>query len=97
MNPDFVSRVKRIVSHHTVLPSWINFEITETMAAMDYSTLDAVIRELKSEGFMFSMEGYGTGYSNLYSIFSLEFDMIKMDRRLLWDAEKSEDGWTILK
>ena len=97
MNPDFVSRVKRIVSHHTVLPSWINFEITETMAAMDYSTLDAVIRELKSEGFMFSMEGYGTGYSNLYSIFSLEFDMIKMDRRLLWDAEKSEDGWTILE
>ena len=97
MNPEFVSRIKRIVSRYNVLPSWINFEITETMAAMDYSTLDAVIRELKSEGFMFSMEGYGTGYSNLYSIFSLEFDMIKMDRRLLWDAEKSDDGWTILE
>ncbi|MCR5674317.1 MAG: EAL domain-containing protein [Lachnospiraceae bacterium] len=97
MNPDFAVRVKRIVDRHAVLPSWINFEITETMAALDYVMLDATIKELKAEGFMFSMEGYGTGFSNLYSIFSLDFDMIKMDKRLLWDAEKSEDGMTILE
>nr|MCR4763384.1 EAL domain-containing protein [Lachnospiraceae bacterium] len=97
MNPDFVSRVKKIVSRYQVEPSWINFEITETVAALDYVSLDAVIRELKAEGFMFSMEGYGTGFSNLYSIFLLDFDMIKMDKRLLWEAQRSEDGWTIFE
>lgn len=96
MDPDFVTRVKDIVSRYQVDPAWINFEITETVAALDYATLDDVIRELKSEGFLFSMEGYGTGYANLYSIFSLEFDMIKMDRKLLWEALKSGDGWIIL-
>lgn len=97
MNPEFTSNVKRIVDRYAVLPNWINFEITENVASMDYATLDAVIRELKAEGFMFSMEGYGTGFSNLYSIFSLDFDMIKMDRRLLNEAGKSEAGWTILE
>ncbi len=97
MSPGFTERVKEIVGRHTVDPARINFEITETVATLDYVALDAVIKELKGDGFMFSMEGYGTGYSNLYSIFSLDFDMIKMDRRLLWEAGRSEDGWIVLE
>ena len=97
MSADFAANVKKIVTARGVDPSRINFEITETIATLDYAALDAVIRELKSEGYMFSMEAYGTGYSNLHSIFSLDLDMIKMDRRLLWEAEKGEEGWTVLE
>ena len=97
MSAGFAANVKKIVTARGVDPSRINFEITETVASLDYASLDAVIRELKNEGYMFSMEAYGTGYSNLHSIFSLDLDMIKMDRRLLWEAEKGEEGWTVLE
>ena len=42
------------------------------------------------------MDDYGTGYSNIQSIFSLDFDVVKIDKSILWAAEKGELGMTIL-
>lgn len=43
------------------------------------------------------MDDYGTGYSNVNSIFSLDFDVIKIDKSILWGAEENELGMTILE
>ena len=43
------------------------------------------------------MEGYGSGYSNIYSVFSLDFDEIKLDKSLLWDSDSDEQGKIILE
>jgi EAL domain-containing protein (putative c-di-GMP-specific phosphodiesterase class I) len=75
----------------------INFEITESVAAGDYRLLNKTINALKREGFMFSMDDYGTGYSNIQSVFSLNFDIIKIDKSILWSAEKNELGRIILE
>ena len=75
----------------------INFEITESIAADDYEMLSEVIRRLKNEGFLFSMDDYGTGYSNVSAVFSLNLDVVKIDKSLLWGAEKSKLGMIILE
>lgn len=74
----------------------INFEITESVAAKDYTHLAEVIDRLKQQGFHFSIDDYGTGYSNMTSLFSLGVDIIKLDKSILWNAEKSELGMTLL-
>ena len=43
------------------------------------------------------MDDYGTGYSNMHSLFSLSFDIVKIDKSILWDAENSELGEIILE
>ena len=43
------------------------------------------------------MDDYGTGYSNMHSLFSLSFDIVKIDKSILWDAENSELGQIILE
>lgn len=96
LQPGFADRMKAIVSRFGVDPAMINFEITESVAANDYNALDSVIRELKEGGFTFAMDDYGTGYSNMQSIFSLDFDMVKIDKSILWSAEKSSIGRAIL-
>ncbi len=96
VQPGFARRVKSIVSRFGVEPSKINFEITESVAPDDYDALDAVIRDLKSAGFTFAMGDYGVGYSNLQSVFALDFDMIKIDKNILWSAEKGNVGRAIL-
>ena len=60
---------------------------------------DAIYRliRLKQEGFLFSIDDYGTGYSNMTTLFSLGADIIKIDKSLLWNAEKSALGMTLLK
>lgn len=97
MRPGFVDRINRIVAQYGIDKHLINFEITESIAASDYDTLSHVIQRLRNEGFLFSMDDYGTGYSNVSNIFSLNFDVIKIDKSLLWDAEKSELGMVILE
>ena len=97
MRPGFVDSINRIVEKYGINKRMINFEITESIAASDYDTLSHVIQRLREEGFLFSMDDYGTGYSNVSNIFSLNFDVIKIDKSLLWGAEKSAMGMVILE
>ncbi|MBR6403621.1 MAG: EAL domain-containing protein [Eubacterium sp.] len=96
MRDGFVERMNSIVESYDIPKSMINFEITESVAADDYDKLRKVIDELKTAGFKFSMDDYGTGYSNVQSSFSLDYDSIKIDKSILWGAEKSQKGKTIL-
>ncbi len=97
MQPGFVKHINRIVDEIGIDKHMINFEITESVAASDYKLLNSVVTALKNYGFRFSMDDYGTGYSNMESIFSLDFDVVKIDKSILWRAENSELGQIILE
>lgn len=97
MQDKFVERIRGIVDSYGISKSLINFEITESVSASDYELLSKVITSLKENGFQFSMDDYGTGYSNMHSLFSLSFDIVKIDKSILWDAENSELGEIILE
>ncbi len=91
LQPDFVKRVMAITKKYEVDSRYINFEITESAAASDYDVLSDVLRELRKCGFLFSLDDYGIGYSNVRSIFSLDFDVIKIDKSILWEVQ-NENG-----
>ena len=97
MKEGFAEYVSGVVEAEGIRKKMINFEITESVAAKDYDHLADVIEQLKHEGFKFSIDDYGTGYSNMSSLFSLGADIIKIDKSILWNAEKSELGMTLLK
>ena len=96
MQPAFAEHIIELVDKFDVEKHMINFEITESIAASDYVTLSRVVRVLKKQGFKFSMDDYGTGYSNMQSIFRLDFDIVKIDKSILWSAEKGQMGQIIL-
>lgn len=96
MQPAFAEHIVDIVDKFNVDKHMINFEITESVAAGDYITLSRVVRLMKKQGFKFSMDDYGTGYSNMQSIFRLDFDIVKIDKSILWSAEKGQMGQIIL-
>ena len=97
LRPGFIEHINRIVEENGVDKSLINFDIVESIAASDYRILSGVITRLKQDGFMFSIDDYGTGYSNVSSVFSLDMDVIKIDKSLLWNAKKNERGMIILE
>lgn len=96
MRPGFVDHIRGIVDSYGIRHERINFEITESVAADDYRLLSDVIGRLKGSGFLFSMGDYGTGYSNMTAMFSLSFDLVKIDKSLLWNALESRQGRIIL-
>ncbi|MBR6873665.1 MAG: GGDEF domain-containing protein [Ruminococcus sp.] len=97
MQPGFVKHINAVTDEFGIDKKMINFEITESVAASNYELLKRVVNSLKANGFRFSMDDYGTGYSNMRAIFMLDFDVVKIDKSLLWSAEESDVGRIILE
>ena len=97
LKPNFFENLVELVDSYMVDHKMLNFEITETVGSRDYHSLANVVRKLKSRGFTLSLDDYGTGYSNMEAVFSLSFNVIKMDKSILWAAEREEHGLAILE
>ena len=97
MKPGFVDHINNIVEMTGVDKKFINFEVTESISASSYEMMNSVINDLKKDGFLFSMDDYGTGYSNMRALASMNLDCIKIDKSILWEAEKSYLGKIILE
>ena len=97
LKPGFFEDLVDLVDSYMVDHKMLNFEITETVGSRDYHGLANVVRRLKSRGFTISLDDYGTGYSNMEAVFSLDFNVIKIDKSILWAAEREDHGKAILE
>lgn len=97
MKPDFVEHVNGLVEMTGVDKKFINFEVTESISSENYEIMNTAINNLKKEGFQFSLDDYGTGYSNMKALALMNLDCIKIDKSILWEAEKSKLGFIILE
>lgn len=61
----------------------INLEITETAAAYSTEALEANMRTLAASGITFSLDDYGTGYSNMSYMVELPFHIVKVDKSII--------------
>ena len=97
LDPDFSESAEAVLEGHGVSPAQVNFEITESFATDDETALRKTLNKLVSDGFHFSMDDYGTGYSNMHHIFAYDFDVVKVDKSILWDADRDGDALTVLE
>lgn len=97
MHKDLASRFQEILDKYGISASSINLEITESATVDSPKMLLPTMNQLKKLGFTFSMDDYGTGYSNFSYMFNWDFDNIKLDKSILWSAERSQNGKIILK
>ena len=96
MRKDFPKRIADLQKKYNVKPSQINFEIVETTNNVAGDEADKNIREIALMGYSFSLDDYGTGYSNIRRISSLPLSIIKIDKSLV-DVIDTPDGRSILK
>lgn len=97
MQRNLAKRFKEILDKYNVSASSINLEITESAAANSPEMFINTMFELKNLGFTFSMDDYGTGYSNLSHMYDTDFDIIKLDKSILWNSYKSKKADIILQ
>ncbi len=93
--PELEGRLTKILAEYDIPPTFINLEITETAALDSGEAFDTNVSALRESGFSFSMDDFGTGYSNLSQMNQMRYDLVKMDKSIIWDAfgkgnEKSE-------
>ncbi|WP_134702049.1 EAL domain-containing protein [Ammoniphilus sp. YIM 78166] len=81
---NLVASVKKILKETGVSPSYLEFEITESMT-MNVETAMATLEDLKSLGVKIAIDDFGTGYSSLNYLKRLPIDRLKIDQSFVRD------------
>lgn len=87
---NIVQKFARILQKYNVPVSFINLELTETVDVFRNGIFEDTLKQLKDYGFTFSMDDYGTGYSNLANLMTNNYRAVKIDKSLLWKATDKE-------
>ena len=78
--PELASQIGNTLRETGVDPSWVNLEITETIAMADAERSAVVLSELKALGVHLDIDDFGTGYSSLSRLQRFPVDTLKIDR-----------------
>ncbi|QAT48536.1 EAL domain-containing protein [Caproiciproducens sp. NJN-50] len=89
MGEDAVPSLLKIIRDSGISPNRILFEITESILISNYTLIAEKIRELSRTGIQFALDDFGTGYSNITNVIDLPFDVVKIDKSLIWDSMKN--------
>lgn len=96
-NPNFVHRVKEILSETGLHPKYLELEVTESAAIHEADYIIKVIGDLKKYGLSVSIDDFGTEYSSLSRLKLLPVDKIKMDMQFIRGISGNEKDQTITK
>ena len=94
---NLIDRYLDFLKHYNVPTSMINLEITETSSITEVVNFTKLIKELTDLGFTFSLDDYGTAYSNITNAMATEYLNIKMDSSILWQSDKDEAAKNLLQ
>lgn len=96
MSPNLADKVLDIMGKYSISPDKINLEITETAANYAQNIMTENIEKLHEAGFTFSLDDYGTGYSNINRVASLPLKIVKLDKSFV-ASEDNHRMWIVLK
>jgi EAL domain-containing protein (putative c-di-GMP-specific phosphodiesterase class I)/GGDEF domain-containing protein len=82
-NDRFAEQVMRIVQHAGLPPSYLELEITESVAMEDPDRALKIIQPLRDAGVRFAIDDFGCGHSSLAALSKLPFDVIKIDQQFV--------------
>lgn len=86
VDPRTYDRLIHKMEKYHIPPHFINFEITETSYINNDEVFKDNVRKLKDMGSTFSMDDFGSGYSNLLEILKMDYFLVKMDKEFVWNC-----------
>ena len=85
----YIPQMTQIVDAYDVPHHLIEVELTESVILNNRELAQSVIRGLHKKGFSVAMDDFGSGYSSLNVLKSLQFDTIKLDKEFLSGCEQN--------
>lgn len=81
---NLAEQLKELLREYNIPASFINFEVTETSAIENSDNLIRSMIELQSYGSTFALDDYGSGASNLKYLVDYPFQIVKLDKSIVW-------------
>ncbi|MBO4640544.1 MAG: EAL domain-containing protein [Treponema sp.] len=80
---DLITKIRTLLEQYKVEPSQLRLEITENAVSFNPQVIEKNIRGLNRMGINFSLDDYGTGFSNIKKLISLPFDIVKINKAFI--------------
>ena len=84
----YIPQMTHIVDNYKVPHKLIEVELTESVILNNRELAQNVVRGLHNKGFSVAMDDFGSGYSSLNVLKSLQFDTIKLDKEFISGCER---------
>ncbi len=92
-----LEKLEQYRAAYGVEASQINLEITESVSSYDTPGVQELLQQMRASGYTFSLDDYGTGYSNMTRLIEGNYTNVKIDKSLLWEAEKNPSNARLLR
>lgn len=96
MHADLADKVMSTLEKYNLSPDKINLEITETAVAYAQSVMRQNLDKLSVAGVSFSLDDYGTGYSNMRRMIQLPLKIVKLDKSFV-DEQSNPKMWIAIQ
>lgn len=97
MEPNVLNEIKDVCRKYEVQIEKLTIEVTESTGKIEFEQLKKLIHDIKKEGFSVSLDDFGSKYSNLSILTSLEFDEIKFDKLLIDELAGNDRSRIVIK
>ncbi len=99
LSDNFVSSIQQLINKYQLKkPEYIQFEILESAALSDISSINKVINQCQEVlGLSVALDDFGTGYSSLTHLRNLSADTVKIDRSFVRDVLDDPSDSTIIE
>ncbi|MDQ1425866.1 MAG: hypothetical protein QOD72_3364, partial [Acidimicrobiaceae bacterium] len=97
---DFLTIVDDTISRHQIDPSWLTFEITESVLVQDSPDVMTRLDAVHDLGISLALDDFGTGYSSLSYLHRFPIQILKIDRSFVNGMDEdnvSAGGTTLIK
>lgn len=97
LEEDFLETLQTILHKYEVPSEYIELEVTETIGEMERETIKQMSKKLKENGFKIALDDFGTKYTNISILTTMDFDVLKLDRSLVNNLAKSKKNQIIVE
>lgn len=92
---DFIDTITQILSKVGLIPTCIEFEITESVFLNDLDLAITRLHQLQNFGIKISIDDFGTGYSSLSYLKDLPLDNLKIDKSFINAIQDSDKNLSL--
>lgn len=93
----FLENVRKTFRRHSVSPTCLELEITETTLMEDMEATSKILDALYGMGLNLAIDDFGTGYSSLSALQQFPINTLKIDQSFLRDISIDRDNAAIVR
>ncbi|NJR13767.1 MAG: EAL domain-containing protein [Phyllobacteriaceae bacterium] len=93
----FAAHIIHKLQQAGVGPQRLTVEITETDELADVALSQGSIQQLRSAGIKIAIDDFGAGYANLNLLHDIDFDAVKIDRKIIVDITTNPKDQAIVQ